>query len=219
MKVINSNNSSSISYSLPTKSLGVCDPQADIGISIGELLVISSEDGLIENPLEPVEKILILSGFIVAGSVVHKYRWGAFFTFLEFFVEFLSGFMMGLTRNVTLATAIINSSAVMAFSRICVLCLVTGAILRKEEEDGIYKHGMLLIGIYGISAGNVIVTVLSYSFTILEKLVSILSPLYLLTFAGVILYGIYLGRSYLFFERIVEDGESSLDEINGTSNL
>lgn len=169
--------------------------------------------------LEPVEKILILSGFLVAGSVIHKYRWGAFFTFLEFFVEFLSGFMMGLTRNVTLATAIINSSAVMTFARICVLCLVTGAILRKEEEDGIYKHGILLIGIYGISAGNVIVTVLSYSFTVLEKLVSILSPLYLLTFAGVILYGIYLGRSYLFFERIVEDGESSLDEINGTSNF
>lgn len=168
--------------------------------------------------LEPVEKILILSGFLVAGSVVHKYRWGAFFTFLEFFVEFLSGFMMGLTRNVILATVIINSSAVMTFARICVLCLITGAILREEEENEIFKHGMLLIGIYGISAGNVILTVLSYYFPIFEKVVSILTPLYILTLAGVVLYGIYLGRGYLFFERFVEDKESSLNKSDETED-
>ncbi len=159
--------------------------------------------------LEPIEKILIFSGFLVAGSAVHKYRWGAFFVFLECFAEFFAGFVMNLTRNNILATFIFHSSAIMTFARICVLCIVTGAILRKEEEDGIYKHGMFLIGMYGISAGYVILTVLSYSFQILENMVSVLTPIYILTFTGVILYGVYLGRSYLFFERFVEDGAIS----------
>ena len=167
--------------------------------------------------LEPVEKILILSGFLVAGSTVHKYRWGALFIFLEFFVEFFAGFAMGLTQNEMLVTFIFNSTAIMTFARICVLCMVTGAILRKEE-DGIYKHGMFLIAIYGISTGNVILTVLSYYFSALENIVSILTPIYILSFAGVILYGVYLGRSYLFFERFVENGEKSIDESDGMSN-
>lgn len=162
--------------------------------------------------LEPVEKILIFSGFLVAGSAVRKYRWGAFFVFLEFFVGFFAGFAMGLTKNNMLVTVILNSSAVIVFFRICVLCIVTGAILRKEEENGIHKHGMLVIGLYGVSTVTVMLTALSYNFPALKNVVSILSPIYILTFVGVILYGIYLGRSYLFFERSVEDREGSLGE-------
>lgn len=37
--------------------------------------------------LEPVEKILILVGFLVAGRAVPKYRWGALFMFFEHFIE------------------------------------------------------------------------------------------------------------------------------------